>query len=281
MLGKIAFVVCVFCVAAACAQPTLAQTQFLQFMNLYKKSYDGPAEILSRFSTFEKNLEIINRHNEGNHTWTMGINQFSDLTNQAFVKLVLTEMGTLAPLTEDNTAAPHVDIDWRKQGAVSPVQNQGASGASSAFASAGALEGYGKIHTGTLTNIEAGPLAQKVGPNAFPAAYFRYVLEHPGTVPVKITGQKAGKTEAELLQGLTAVPTTVLVDASNWQSYRSGVFNGPCGTNINHCVLVVAANDEAWGVKNSWGTGWGESGYIRIARGKNLCAIGGSAVWPL
>jgi C1A family cysteine protease len=45
-----------------------------------------------------------------------------------------------------------------------------------------------------------------------------------------------------------------------------------CGRNINHGVLVVGATDGYWKIKNSWGTSWGENGYIRIGRG-NTCGV--------
>jgi hypothetical protein len=45
-----------------------------------------------------------------------------------------------------------------------------------------------------------------------------------------------------------------------------------CNTAINHGVLVVGVTDDYWIVKNSWGTTWGENGYIRLAKG-NTCAV--------
>lgn len=66
-------------------------------------------------------------------------------------------------------------------------------------------------------------------------------------------------------------PLSVTVDASNWSSYRSGVFNN-CGTSINHAVLLVGLQSNEWKIKNSWGTSWGEGGYIRLASG-NTCGV--------
>ena len=70
---------------------------------------------------------------------------------------------------------------------------------------------------------------------------------------------------------LSERPIAVAVDASNWSSYRSGVLS-ICNKNVNHGVLLVGANDSNYKIKNSWGQGWGESGYIRITRG-DTCAI--------
>jgi C1A family cysteine protease len=66
-------------------------------------------------------------------------------------------------------------------------------------------------------------------------------------------------------------PMAVRVDASNWSPYRSGVFSN-CAKNINHAVFLVGSSEESWTIKNSWGPSWGESGYIRLAKG-DTCAI--------
>jgi len=63
----------------------------------------------------------------------------------------------------------------------------------------------------------------------------------------------------------------VTVDAGNWSSYRSGVF-GNCEGRINHAVLLVGSVDGAWKIKNSWGTSWGENGFIRL-KGGNTCGL--------
>lgn len=44
------------------------------------------------------------------------------------------------------------------------------------------------------------------------------------------------------------------------QHYKSGVLDAPCGTQLDHGVLVVGYTDDYWIVKNSWGATWGESG---------------------
>jgi C1A family cysteine protease len=68
-------------------------------------------------------------------------------------------------------------------------------------------------------------------------------------------------------------PVAVAVDASGFQFYNGGIFSGPCSTtNLNHGVLAVGYTGDSWKVKNSWGTGWGEAGYIRMAKG-NTCGI--------
>ena len=70
---------------------------------------------------------------------------------------------------------------------------------------------------------------------------------------------------------LTARPLAVRVDATNWKNYISGVFD-TCDANLNHAVLLVASTSTYWTIKNSWGTSWGESGFIRLTKG-NTCGV--------
>ena len=66
--------------------------------------------------------------------------------------------------------------------------------------------------------------------------------------------------------------------AGPFQDYGGGVFAGCTSSDTNHAVTVVGYGTEGgqdyWLVKNSWGTGFGESGYIRIKRGTGHCGIG-------
>jgi cathepsin L len=73
-------------------------------------------------------------------------------------------------------------------------------------------------------------------------------------------------------------PIAVSVDASNWSLYKSGIYNGCNQVNpdIDHAVVLTgygvdasSGNTQYWTVRNSWGTGWGEAGYIRLYRGPN------------
>jgi len=85
--------------------------------------------------------------------------------------------------------------------------------------------------------------------------------------------------EAALQQAVATMgPISVAIDAGHpsFQNYKQGVYyESLCSsTNIDHGVLVVGYGTDPtygdyWLVKNSWGTGWGESGYIRMARNKN------------
>ena len=101
----------------------------------------------------------------------------------------------------------------------------------------------------------------------------------PAGGPFKISGFTDIKDCNTLATALASRPISVAVDATNWSQYKSGVFDN-CGTGINHAVLLVGTDSTGvWKVKNSWGTGWGESGFIRLARG-NTCGICNVASYP-
>jgi len=75
---------------------------------------------------------------------------------------------------------------------------------------------------------------------------------------------------------------SVLVNAGDWQFYRSGVYNHPyCKYSaVNHAVLLTGYGTNYWIIKNSWSRGWGEAGYIKLARNVNMCGVASSAVIP-
>ncbi len=81
-------------VAVSCAAPALdVQVMFEDFMTTYGKSYSASEEA-QRFLVFQDNVAFINDHNaraaKGEFTFTVGINQFADLTLYDALQLVLT-----------------------------------------------------------------------------------------------------------------------------------------------------------------------------------------------
>jgi len=77
-------------------------------------------------------------------------------------------------------------------------------------------------------------------------------------------------------------PMSIAADAEMWQFYYTGVWYFPCGTSLDHGILIVGYGVETdwfgqtmpyWIVKNSWGGDWGMDGYILIERGDDRCGL--------
>jgi len=88
-------------------------------------------------------------------------------------------------------------------------------------------------------------------------------------------------------------PISVAVNAqSGWQMYTGGVFNGFLGLGCNgdaskldHGVGVVGYGTDSskgpyWIIRNSWGTMWGEQGYMRLKKGVNACGVSDTPSFP-
>ncbi|XP_075665586.1 cysteine proteinase EP-B 1-like [Castanea sativa] len=98
-------------------------------------------------------------------------------------------------------------------------------------------------------------------------------------------------SEADLLKAVVGQPVSIDINASSheFQLYESGVFTGPCGVQPNHVVTTVGYRTSEdgikyWILKNSWGTGWGEDGYMRILKDNGssggLCGLNQRIVGP-
>jgi len=214
-------------------------------------------------------------------------------------------------------AYPTGSLDWVSKGAVTGVKDQGQCGSCWAFSATGSTEGAVFLKHGHLTSLSEQQLVdcstaqgnQGCSGGLMDSA-FKYVQinglctesAYPYTakngvckstsctssVDSKITGYKdVSRTENALGASVDITPVSVAIEAdqSGFQLYKSGVFCGTCGTTLDHGVLAVGYGDEGtspyWKVKNSWGTSWGEAGYIRMCRNSNKCGISNEASYPV
>ena len=206
------------------------------------------------------------------------------------------------------------EIDWRSKGMVTSVKNQGQCGSCWAFSAVATIESAWAIQAGSLYNISEQELVDCSRPegnfgcegglmdDAFNYTIVNHGLcldmEYPYTAKdgkcqpcrpvVTIMGchdiQTGNVTENEeaMLVAVSKGPISVGVYAGNalWYHYIGGILDDlDClPGDIDHGVVIVGYGTEAgkdyWIIKNSWGADWGESGYIRIIRGKNMCRIG-------
>jgi len=86
-------------------------------------------------------------------------------------------------------------------------------------------------------------------------------------------GEVISNSKQALMVAVARQPIAVAIDASDdFQQYSAGVFHGSCGIDTNvHVVSVIGyddtdTSDKYWIMKNSWGSEWGEAGYIRMEK---------------
>jgi C1A family cysteine protease len=106
-------------------------------------------------------------------------------------------------------------------------------------------------------------------------------------VPECTGGTCSGQDENGLKAALaTYGPLSICVNANDWDGYTSGVYSRACSGSYNsldHCVQLVGYDTTAatpyWKVRNSWGEGWGERGFIRLPMGVNSCGVADEAMY--
>jgi len=300
------------------------QAKFTQWMHQNQKSYNHE-DFRFRYQAFKKNLIFINEFNEQHTGMQLAMNKFGDLTNEQFKELYLSGLKINVDLPL-NTDAPSVNVnlpasmDWRKQGAVTDVKNQGQCGSCWSFSTTGSVEGCHQITTGTLVGLSEQNLVDcstsegNQGCNGGlmtdamqyiinnggidTEASYPYTAEdgtcaynpsNSGATLKNYTNVQTG-SEDDLQLKCNSGPVSVAIDASqsSFQFYSSGVYYEPaCSTSqLDHGVLAVGWDSDSgtpyWIVKNSWGTDWGQSGYIWMSRDKNNnCGIATMATLPI
>jgi C1A family cysteine protease len=201
-------------------------------------------------------------------------------------------------------SSPPESWDWRKNGVVTTVKNQGKCGSCWSFSAAGALEGAWAISTGQLFNFSEQQLmdcSRRYGNMACNGGLmdkaFEYAIDNGmcklEDVPYDAQSEFCTQTvknckkvaqfnncfkipannERLLREAVYRSPVAVSIEADTktFQFYKGGILDSTnCGTELDHGVLAVGYGEEDgkkyWIVKNSWGSDWGENGYVRIGR---------------
>uniref|UniRef100_A0A0E0LG63 Uncharacterized protein n=1 Tax=Oryza punctata TaxID=4537 RepID=A0A0E0LG63_ORYPU len=213
------------------------------------------------------------------------------------------------------------EVDWRQQGAVTGVKNQRSCGCCWAFSTVAAVEGIHQITTGELVSLSEQQLLDcsnnggcTTGGSLEKA--FQYMANSGGVtteadypyqatqgtcqssgVAATISGyQRVNRNdEGALAAAVASQPVSVGIEGSGpmFQHYGSGVFTADsCGTRLDHAVAVVGYGEEAdgsggyWIIKNSWGTTWGEAGYMKLEKdvaysSQGACGLAMDPSYPL
>lgn len=220
----------------------------------------------------------------------------------------------------DVSALP-ASVDWVAAGAVTPVKNQGNCGSCWSFSTTGSLEGAYQIKYNNLQSFSEQELVscdttdsgcnggwmddafawtQKNGglttETAYPytsgttgqtgACKTSGYTNNANVAPTGWVDVQPGSVDA-LMSAVALTPVSIAIQANQaaFQSYQSGVLTGRCGQNLDHGVLATGYGTlngvDYWQVKNSWGTSWGQNGYILIERSSaDLCGVLDAASYP-
>ncbi len=254
---------------------------FDEWATAHGKKYE-PTERDYRNSVYDINVATIEAHNAGNHSWSMAVNKFADLTPKEFAARYTGGLNKpVRRLRKQgvslvNTTALPTSVDWEAKGAVTPVKNQEQCGSCWAFSTTGSVEGAWFISKGQLVSLSEQQLVDCSGPEGNQGCNgglmdyaFQYIIDNKGITTEAAypytaadgTCQAKGKPVAATLSGykdvtpnsetalLTAIvqqPVSVAVEAdqSVFQFYSGGVMDSACGTQLDHGVLAVGYGTE-------------------------------------
>ncbi|CAK1544306.1 unnamed protein product [Leptosia nina] len=260
-----------------------AEKHFEEFMTAHDKKYESDSEKFQRLLIFTSNLHEVNKKNAESRGAVYGINKFSDLTKEEFLKYYTGfKPGTKEPkcavsISERNSSITAPDaFDWRSKNVVSRVKDQKMCGSCWAFGASGAVESeyaikYKKIQeiseqqlvdcdkrsegcSGSTELefpfyhfIENGAMSEEDYPYEAKDASCKY---DTSKVKIKLEGCRNldVKNNEDKLKDLLHEygPATIAIDASALSGYTSGVvLADDCESDtVNHAVLLVGYGTE-------------------------------------
>jgi len=282
---------------------------FVQYENVEGRVYDAN-EARFRFRLFRKSVQSAADINAQDLGWKAGLNLFSDMTaeeKQQYLGLNISlphARGEPLPLSDVPAAG---EIDWRNKGAVTSVKQQGRCGSCWSFGAVGSIEGVHKIEAGGSLVIFAeqelldctyegkrdgcqGGLMHDAfnymmkSQRLAPSSAVRYTAKDgscnyngkPNGLRATVKGMyEVPRSESSHTSALRRGPIAVAFEVTDkCQQYRGGVFKDTsCRGQPNHAVTMVGYNSQSFAIKNSWGGGWGDQGYIYMSRNHDNCGL--------
>ena len=299
---------------------------FLDFMKRHQKVYETLEILQTRYQYYKENMEFAIKHNSLQSNYTLGETRFADLSFDEFRKYNAfssdLQRSSCEAFSRWSASVP-TSLDWRTLGAVTEVKDQGQCGSCWSFSATGSMEGAWQIANGELISLSEQQLVDcssgfKYGNHGCNGGLmdgaFQYAMdngmcseeEYPyvakgsscqtcdSLVHIQSCVDVTPRNEVDLEMAVSKGPVSVAIEADTrvFQLYTGGVLtDDACGTNLDHGVLIVGYGTtedltDYWIVKNSWGTSWGENGYIRIGKSSDtntagICGIAQQASYPV
>ena len=304
-------------------------TDFHKFVTKFDKSYSS-SEFWDRFDNFVDNMIRIENHNKfaTHHGYRLGVTRFADMTPYEWRNTYLSKSpppNMESPFTHQyqqselqNRAKVPDSRDWRAEGWVTDVKDQGQCGSCWAFSSVAALEGQYANVTGNLTSFSEQNLVDCVTncsgcDGGWMNLAMEWVVENgietEQAYPYMGVDQSCAFNKSMSAANFSSVvnitqddvdglyhavatvgPISVAIDAEDdMMLYKSGIYKSTtCSTTmLDHGVAAVGYGVSLKGhkyyiIKNSWNADWGMDGYIYWSRDiPNMCGIAHAASYPV